>query len=78
MPLRSSYRRARALFSAAFRPAPDVVETFARLIADREGCSVEACREQAELQLWACGPKLPRPRHEREREHLADDMLVAE
>ena len=54
------YPRSRPLFASALRPTPAEIETYAQLIAQREGCAVEACREQAELQLRAARPTRPR------------------
>jgi hypothetical protein len=50
--MRSAYVRVRSFVASTFRPPAEEVEAYARLIAQREGRSPEACREEAELQLW--------------------------
>jgi hypothetical protein len=50
--IRSTYSRVRSFVAAALRPPVDEVEAYARIIAEREGRPVEACRAEAELQLW--------------------------
>ena len=51
--VRSTYRRVRSFFTKALRPPIRDVEAYARLIAEREGRSLDACWHEAELQLWA-------------------------
>lgn len=51
--VRSTYRRVRSFFTKALRPPTRDVEAYARLIAEREGRSLDACWHEAELQLWA-------------------------
>lgn len=50
--MRSAYSRVRTFVAAALRPSPDEVDAYAQLIAEREGCSPESIRNEAELQLW--------------------------
>lgn len=50
--MRSAYSRVRTFVAAVLRPSPDEVDAYARLIAEREGCSPESIRNEAELQLW--------------------------
>ena len=52
------------------RPSSEEIETYAALIAAREGVSrayVDAFREQAELQLWAWHSEHRVARHRRGR-----------
>ena len=51
--VRRTCSRVRSLFVAALRPPFREVESYARLIAETEGRSVDACWHEAELQLWA-------------------------
>lgn len=55
MPVRPAFSTAFPPLSPAFRPSPKEVERYAHFILAHEGRSpdaLEACRREAELQLW--------------------------
>lgn len=61
--MHATYSRVRSFVAAALRPAPEEVDAYARVIAEREGRPVRECRPEAELQLWVWRAEHARTAH---------------